>query len=96
MALDKKVKTKNDLIKEVSRKLEITQEDCRKVLDSILNEIKLELSNQNTILIQNFAKFEIKPDNRKLCNPRTRQPVKSRDTRIAVTISSVLKNEILK
>ena len=96
MAIDPKVKTKNDLIKEVARKSGITQSYCREVFDCIFDEIKIELEYQNTVLIQNFAKFEIKPDNRKFFNPKTREPVENKSTRIAVTMSPALRDKILK
>lgn len=67
---------KAEFIDELSKKLNITKKDSKKILDSILEIITEALTKNDQVLLMGFGKFEPSPrKERTAINPQTREKI---------------------
>lgn len=76
------VVTKNELIKNTAKKLNLSEEEVKNVVNCFLDEIKLSLSNGFNVNIRDFGIFSIRVFRaRILKNHLTKKPVVINDTK---------------
>lgn len=67
---------KAEFIDQLSKKLNITKKDSKKVLDSILEIITEALTKNDQVLLMGFGKFETSPRKKRTAiNPQTREKI---------------------
>lgn len=68
--------TKNELIKAIAKRLEVSQEQARKHLQATLSVIKDTIKNKENVVITDFGKFYISErKQRKGINPITKKAI---------------------
>lgn len=88
--------TKNELIKNIVNKTNISKTDCETVIDTFIEEVKKCLMKGDKLLLKGFIKFEVnKRAKRKGRNPKTGQvdvfpEVKSIKCKISQTIKDTV------
>lgn len=75
---------KNELIKGVATKTQLSQKEVKLTLEAIGDLIKESLKNGESVKLTNFGKFDVKYRNKRVTiNPRTKQKMVIPSTKVA-------------
>jgi DNA-binding protein HU-beta len=87
---------KDELVAKMAEKYEVSKKSAREMIETVVEAVKAEIAEGNTVVLPNFVKFEVQDTPaKKARNPKTGETVDVKASRkVTAKLSSNVKNSV--